>query len=306
MTKTIITAGSAYVDIDVLASAVGYRELLIALKKPASVVLTGPYNSTITNTVSSWEKDVERKAISSSMENEYILVDISNPNYVEKFVNLDQVTKVFDHHHGYEDFWREKLGENSIIEYVGSCATLIWEEYVKMSCENLISKNVANLLCSAIVSNTLNFSAKITSERDICAYKNLLSKSSLSENWQESYYTDATKTILENLYDSLRTDTKHIDHPEASFYFGQLELWNIPKEEFHSFKKKIENHMDSLYKNKDWLVSVIEISQKRNIFFSNNWEKMSTILNKFTKNCSDGICVSEGVWLRKEILKNLY
>ena len=304
MANTIITAGSTYVDIDVLASAIAYRDLLINLKKPASVVLTGSYNSTITNTVSSWAKDVKRKDISSSLENEYILVDISNPNYVEKFVRLDQVTKVFDHHHGYESFWREKLGENSIIEYVGACATLIWEEYVKMSCENLVSKNVANLLCSAIVSNTLNFSAKITSERDICAYKSLLLKSSLSENWQESYYTDVTKTILNNLHDSLRTDTKHIDHPENPFCFAQLELWKIPQKEFSAFKKKIEYHMDSLYKNKDWLVSVIEISNKRNLFFSNNWEKMSTTLNKFTSNCFDGICVSNGVWLRKEILKN--
>ena len=113
MTNTIITAGYAYVDIDVLASAVGYRELLINLNKPASVILTGPYNSTITNEVADWAKDVKRESIKPSLENEYVLVDLSNPNFVEKFVRLDQVTKVFDHHHGYEEFWTEKIGKNS-------------------------------------------------------------------------------------------------------------------------------------------------------------------------------------------------
>ncbi|WP_161791762.1 DHH family phosphoesterase [Candidatus Jidaibacter acanthamoebae] len=153
----IICAGSKYVDIDVLACAVAYKELLGLKNKKAKIVFTGAFNKTVPTSVLTWNMDVSHGVPENLSDYNYVLVDISNPNYFEKFVVREQVIEVFDHHHGFEKYWTNLIGESARIEPVGSCATLIWEEYKKHNKENMISPTSANLIYTAIISNTLNF-----------------------------------------------------------------------------------------------------------------------------------------------------
>jgi inorganic pyrophosphatase/exopolyphosphatase len=51
-----------------------------------------------------------------------------------------------------------------------------------------LEKYSIDLLMTAILSNTLNFKAQITKERDIIAYEELRKLSTLPSNWKEIYF----------------------------------------------------------------------------------------------------------------------
>ena len=57
MEKYIVTTGEAFTDIDALACAIAYGELLKLEGKEAEVVLPGLLNHSITPTIKSWNLD---------------------------------------------------------------------------------------------------------------------------------------------------------------------------------------------------------------------------------------------------------
>src|SRR3989339_1111560 len=155
----IITAGEKYNDIDALGCGVAYQKLLEPQGKSAAVVFRGPLNESVTKTIRSWDYDLQVALLNNAAEFNYILVDVSEPSHFAKFVILDQVVEIFDHRYGFQDYWLERLGDKSRIDLVGACATLIWEEYKKAGLAKNIDTVSANLLSTAIVSNTLNMQA---------------------------------------------------------------------------------------------------------------------------------------------------
>jgi len=171
MKTTVITAGETFTDIDVFACVCAYAELLNLEGKKTEIVLPGVLNSSITPTLQSWKIPY----VTAPTETDYdvVIVDVSELAYVAKFVKPEQVVEVYDHRFGFQDFWKEKIGDNAHIEYVGACATLIWEEYKKRGYAEKISKVSANLLTIAILSNTLNFGASVTDQRDVVAFEDL-------------------------------------------------------------------------------------------------------------------------------------
>ena len=52
--KIVVTAGQTFNDIDVLACAIAYSELLLLEGKKSEVVLPGPLNNSVTNIIRSW------------------------------------------------------------------------------------------------------------------------------------------------------------------------------------------------------------------------------------------------------------
>ena len=48
-----------------------------------------------------------------SKEDEFIIIDVSNKAFFDKFVNEDKIIEVIDHHVGYEEYWKNKLQHKS-------------------------------------------------------------------------------------------------------------------------------------------------------------------------------------------------
>lgn len=165
--KHIICAGHKYTDIDVLASSLALKNLMNLRGERASVHLTGPFNATIPKDCKYWDtKDVIKTVPAKGENTHFIIVDISNPQHFEHFVDVEKVSSVYDHHYGYEEFWHNLIQEKAKIEPVGACATLIWEEFQAHYLSHRISSSSANLLYTAIISNTLNFKAQVSSVRE--------------------------------------------------------------------------------------------------------------------------------------------
>ncbi len=302
----IITAGSQYVDIDVLSSSIAYNDLLIFKKHKGSVHLTGPLNSTIISEINGWCSNLfSINPPLKSQENKFVLVDISNPEYVENFVILENVIEVFDHHFGYEEFWKQRIGAKAKIEPVGACATLIWEQYKDEELEKKISPLSALLLYTAIVSNTLNFNAQITSKRDLIAVEEIKSLINIPVDWINHYYHESEQSIRKNLRKAIKTDTKFISLKPYSFMFSQLELWNAA--DFFKINEiqNINQIMNNLFTDSNWLLSISSIKENRNYIFSNIIDLINTLSGFLNIDKQHSYWINDRLWMRKEILREL-
>ena len=87
MSEIIVTSGQPFTDIDALACAIAYNELLNLEGKRAQTVLPGPLNNSITKKVKEWKLDFRVKP--STNKAEYVLVDVSEPKFFANFVKKD-------------------------------------------------------------------------------------------------------------------------------------------------------------------------------------------------------------------------
>jgi len=292
----IITTGQPFTDIDSLACALAYTQLKQLEGNDAECVLPGPLNKSVTNKIKGWELNFSKVPITTNSK--YVLVDISEPEYFARFVNEKDVIEVYDHRNGFEDYWTKRIGQNSHIEMMGSCATLIWEEFVKRECSNKISKVNANLLYTAIISNTLNFQASVTTDRDKKAFVSLERKNDLPEDWTKTYFLDQEKEVESDIKNAILNDTKVGD-----FVIGQLELWDS-KKIILKHLGKIEEALKSFGK-KDWFLTSPSISEGVNYIFTKSQKVKVKLEEIIGAKFNDDIGTTKKLWLRKEILSKL-
>jgi len=302
MRKIIVTSGWRYTEIDLLACAIAYAELLNSENKNATVVLPGEFNKSITKDIQKWSLKLKKNTDNSNVK--FVIVDVSNPKYFAKFVEENKIIEIYDHHTGFEQYWKDKLGKNSKIEMIGACATLIWEEFEKRN-KSKISKTSANLLYTAIISNTLNLNAQITNKRDINAFNKIKKLTSLPNNWTEKYFIDQDKSVYKNPIKETKNDTHTEKVPQirGDIIIGQLELWNS-KDFIKKHTPKIERALKSFGKPV-WFMTSPSISEGINYIFTKN-EEIKKLLSKTIRAKFKGnLGTTDKLWLRKEILKKL-
>ena len=299
--KTVITAGARGADIDVFACAVAYAELLELRGKKAQAVIVGDFTMSVTPSILKWganfEKDYQRDE-----EDEFVLVDMSDPEHLPGFVGIERVGEVYDHRHGYEDFWVEKLGNNSHIEMVGACGTLIWEQFNEEE-RKQITLVSAKLLLASIVSNTLNFQAPITTERDKTAYEELKNITGLDDTWVADYFREQEELLMSDFKTFLRTDTKIFKIPAGDFVIGQIELWDA-EEVISSKISEINEVMDS-FGAFPWILNAPNISKGFNFIYSSNTKAKEIIEDKLGVRFDDNIAKTPKLVMRKQIMKVL-
>jgi inorganic pyrophosphatase/exopolyphosphatase len=298
MAKLVVTTGTRFTDIDGLACVVAYREIP---PEPPLAVIPGELNQSVTTKIRSWPLNYVT-ALREAGEYDFVVVDVSEASQLGGFVNKDRIIEVYDHHFGFEKYWQEKLGEKAKIEAVGACATLIWEEFKKRCPDKKLSPLAANLLYAAIVSNTLNFQASVTTERDKQAFEELKAFIDLPPDWVARYYQDQEVDIYTNPEQAIAKDTKIQIIKGMRCAVGQLELWNS--------QAFIEEHLRQIevvmkaFEPEIWFFSSPSISEGRNYIFTKS-ETVKNLLRQVLAIDFFGtdIGVTKKLWLRKEILK---
>lgn len=301
--RIIVTAGEAYTEIDSLASAAAYSELLKLEGKDALVVLLGSWNQSITKEMRSWDLSYEDRFKPGGYL--FVIVDVSDPKHIASFVNQAKIIELYDHHSGFEDYWREKLGNKAKIEMIGACATLIWEEYRTRKQGQGISVLGANLLYTAIIANTLNFQASVTNKRDRRAAEELEPHTGLPPDWVRRYYQGIEDYVYENPEKALLQDTtvKHLPNFDTELVITQLELWNS--------QKFIENYLTVTRKtlarfgNEKWLLTSPSIGEGRNYIYTENETVKKWLRKILTLEFKGNVGITDRPWLRKEIWKKL-
>lgn len=304
MEKIGVTAGRTYFDLDGLACVIAYTELLKLEGKDAESFIPGKLNSSVTEKIRGWEVEY-KKAPKNSDEYTYVIMDVSEPNDIADFVEIEKVIEIYDHHSGYEDFWKEKIGDRAKIEKIGAAATLIWEEFKRREKQKEISQTSARLLYGAIASNTLNFKASVTDKRDILAFKELSRIVDLPEDWVEKYFRDQEKYVYENPKESIENDVKTLTfgNLEKEIVIGQMELWNT-KDFVIDNKQLIEKIMES-FGNKNWFFTAPSISKGKNHLLAKSPEIIRLLTKHFGAEFSGNTGKIDKLFLRKEFVAKL-
>lgn len=297
----IVTSGSAYIDIDAYAGCVAYADLLKMQGKDALAVSTAPLNESISKTVRSWQAPILFDYNSSKNDN-FILIDVSDPEYFDKIVNIDNVSRVIDHHPGYEDYWQQKIGKFANIEFIGSACTLVYEHWVSAGLINKISPLSAKLLVCGILDNTLNFGAKVTTKRDITAHSELLKFANLKDDWTAQYFTECQESILQDVVSAIKNDTKILTFKSFNkqVCFGQLVVWD-GKHVLQTHQPVLQSVLASI--NPNWFVNVVSVGEQKSYFYTNNTKVQKWLSSLLGVAFNNYIAIADRLWLRKEVIK---
>lgn len=297
----IVTSGARYIDIDAYASIIAYANFLNLKGKNAIAYSSSPLNESITTSLKNNKYTISTH-INFTDNDEFIILDVSDPDFFDKSVDMDRVIQIIDHHYGFEDYWNLKSNVNTIIEKIGSVATIIFELYEKENLLGKLDKDMCLLLMSAILDNTLNFKAKVTTSRDIEAYKKLEKLANLDFNYDEYYFKECENEINKNLKEAILNDTK-LDNSGGKVppVFSQLTVWDA---------SSILNDINLIYESlnsfkKPWLMNLISLKDGKSYLISNDDNIKFNFKTTFNCKFFNDIAILSDVWLRKEIIKKL-
>lgn len=297
----VVTSGAKYVDIDAYAGCVAYAELLNVLGKPAVAVSTSTLNESIPKSLRALHAPL-KATHTLEPDDEFVVIDVSDPEMFDPIVDQDRVIEIIDHHPGCEDYWQEKIGVMSHIEFIGAAATLVYEQWENAGMLDQMSKVSAELLAAGILDNTLNFGANVTTPRDHAAYEFLSRHTQLDDAWVAKYFTECQQAIIGDLPAALKNDTKSLQFKglDAPVCFGQLAVWDarhILADELGTLAQVMGEMSDN------WLVNVISISEGSCYFVSDSTGVQTWLTGLLQVDFDGSVARTNRLWLRKEVMK---
>lgn len=299
---TIITAGSNYLDIDAYACMIAMAELLKMQGKN-----TIAYSRAICN-YSVCQSIIEKGQIFTSLPNNfsvddarYIIVDVSDPDYIKDAVPLERVTEVYDHHIGFEEYWTSRIGDGTHIEFIGAAATLIYREWKKNGLQHKMKRSTARLLIAAILDNTLNLTSSNTTQEDREAFAALCERANVNRDvFSAIYFSEVQASVESDLRNALFNDIKTVkDNVVLPTRVAQISVWNAQSVigRLHEIRGWFEESAES------WMINVIDIKSCCSYFVCDNSYHQKEIEKVFDVHFESGVAKSSVSYLRKEIIK---
>jgi manganese-dependent inorganic pyrophosphatase len=230
---------------------------------------------------------------------EIILVDASDLRGLSKKILAEKVVEIIDHRkvHDAHKFPNAKKQ----IELVGSAATLIAEKFHGKKTE--ISQKSAALLFSAIISNTINFKAGVTTKRDHEMADWLRGKFSLPKNYVHEMFADKSQ-FKKPLKETFIDDFAEFNFNGHHLSIIQIEIINASefiqqniteiKEILRGLKRK--KSLDIIF------LTCIDLENAFNKFVVVDEEAQRLIEQVLGVKFEDGVARRDGIIMRKEII----
>lgn len=292
----VLTVGKSYVEIDGYASCLAYRELLKMQGIKARFVTKASLNYSVTKSLLDLPYSIDDYKINDA--DKFVMLDLSNKEFFPSFVKEENIIELIDHHLGFEEYWNKQLNEKAVIEPIGSVATIIVEKYEESNLLQKMDKSIAKLLMAAILDNTLNFTAKITSDRDKNAYNKL--QEIIGElNFANTYFNECQNTIEENLEKSIINDLKHQKTNEyLPDIIGQLTIWDINRliNKIQKIRKIMYDHGDK------WIINIISLKDNASYVIASDDEVKENVNKLFNCDYNNDFLMLKPARLRKEIM----
>ncbi|WP_455644892.1 manganese-dependent inorganic pyrophosphatase [Methanosphaera sp.] len=191
--------------------------------------------------------DIEAPELIESVEDDasVILVDHNSPK--ESVDNLENATikKIVDHHKiaiqtSYPLYFR--------VEPVGCTETILFKMYKEFNVE--VTKEIASLMLSAIISDTLLLKSPTTTDEDIQAVKDL---AEIAEIDYETYGLDMLKAGTDlssfSIDEILHLDAKQIDFKDVKSIVNQVNTASIS--DVLEMKDELEAGMNKIIEEED-------------------------------------------------------
>lgn len=286
-------------DLDGIACAIGYAEFLKKKDIEATAAFFGEPHREAQFVFKVFGIPEPKKALKIlKSDTDIILVDASDLRGISSKINRLKVVELIDHR---EINQAEKFTNAKItIQKVGAAATLIAEKFFDSKIP--ISEKSAVLLFSAIVSNTVNFQANVTTDKDKKMAQWLVTKCTLPPCYIESMFMCKSR-IAESLKEAIDHDFAFFKFNELKIGIGQLEILNVDSllelrlQEMQKVLKtiQIEKKLDRIF------LSIIDIKKINNTFVVID-NKTEQLLGKaFNLAFNKGVAKKAGITMRKTI-----
>lgn len=300
----LVTAGSTYLDIDAYACMIAMEEFLQVIGENAIAYSIAPCNYSVCKFLikdreihQSLPVDVDKGTL------RYIIVDVSDPEFLEQSIPLDQIIEIYDHHVGFEDYWKNRIGNNACIEFVGAAATLIYRRWKAEGIESKMSRHTTLLLIAAILDNTLNLTSDNTTNEDTQAFMQLCQKEGIDEEWCASYFSEVQRNVEADLKNALFGDMKTISNSETlPPRFAQLCVWDV-----NSILERLKEIRLWLNESDEkWIINIVGIKDNCSFLVCDYIDYQKKIEKIFDSKFEFGIARLSNAYLRKEIIKKAY
>ena len=297
----LITAGSTYLDIDAYACMVAMAELLNLQGTPALAYSGAPCNYSVCPSLTK-EGQIARSLPLDCNENsaQYIIVDVSDPEFLKSAVPLDRVTAVYDHHVGFEDYWQSRIGNGAHIEFIGAAATLIYREWERAGLIREMNVLTAKLLIAAILDNTLNLTSSNTTAEDRAVFRALCAHAGVGEEFRAAYFSEVQKSVEADLKNALFGDMKTVrNNPVLPPRVAQLCVWNA---------KGVLDRLSEIRGwfvplGEPWMINLIDLSGNCCYFVCEDESYGEKIARVFDVCFEAGVAKTAKPYLRKQIIK---
>lgn len=297
----IITAGSTYLDIDAYACAVAMAELLCLQGINAIAFSEAICNySVCTSLVEEWQIVRELPLDFDGNNAKYIIVDVSDPDFLKSSVPLNRVTEIYDHHVGFEDYWTSRIGNGAHIEFIGAAATLIYREWQRAGLQDQMKRSTALLMIAAILDNTLNLTSSNTTDEDKAVFRALCAHVGVGDEFRAMYFSEVQKSVEDDLKNALFGDIKTVrDNPVLPPKVAQLCVWNA--ESVLARISEIRTWFAPF--GEPWMINLIDLSGNCCYFVCDDGSHQEKIARVFGVRFESGIAKTEAPYLRKQIIK---
>lgn len=304
LSPKIVTAGSVYLDIDAYACMVAMAELLQLQGEEAVAYSTAPCNySVCSSLIEAGQVERELPSKFNADNAKYIIVDVSDPDFLKKSVPLDKVVAVYDHHVGFEEYWQSRIGEGAHIEFIGAAATLIYAEWQNCGMLKKMTRATALLLIAAILDNTLNLTSSNTTSADVEAFEALCKKENIDEDWCASYFSEVQKSVEADLKNALFNDIKTVHHKAIlPPRVAQLCVWDASR-----VLTRLSEIRSWFMESADrWMINLIDIQHRCSYFVCDDAHHQAEIERVFGVHFVSGVAKSPVSYLRKEMVKKTH
>ena len=295
----VITAGSTYLDIDAYACIVALSELFRLRGEKVIAYSNAPYNYSVCDFLIC-DGQIVNSLPCGFDENSarYIIVDVSDPDFLKDSVPLHRITEVFDHHVGFEEYWQCRIGDGARIEFIGAAATLIYREWEKLNLQHRMSRSSALLLMAAILDNTLNLTSSNTTKKDIDVYNKLCEKTGVGEEWRDKYFSEVQTNVEKDFKNALFNDLKRSCGIFAlPTNIAQLCVWNSC-----GILERLPE-IRGWFANSDFLLNIIDVKNNCSYFVCDDSYYQKQLEKIFSVGFKDGVAKSDLPYLRKQIIK---
>ena len=299
----IITAGSTYLDIDAYACAVSLAELMKLQGKKAIAYSKAPCNYSVCKSLVAEGQIQSELPQGFADDAKYIIVDVSDCDFLKDSVPLERVVEIYDHHVGFEEYWESRIGKGSHIEFIGCAATLIYREWKKCGLLDKMLRSTALLMIAAILDNTLNLKSSNTTEEDKQVFYELCLKENVGQEWCEAYFSEVQRSVVADIENALFNDIKTVNNNSVlPKKVAQLCVWdsNGIMERLPEIRK-----LFSEYSN-EWMINIIDLKQNCCFFVCDNAHYQKQVEKVFQIAFEAGVAKTDKLYLRKEIYKKAY
>jgi len=296
--KTLITAYETP-DLDGTASAFAYQELKAKLGEETIWGVFGQPHLEVEFVFDYLGLPIERAESVFDQIDNILLVDSSDTRGISSLIDIKKVIEIIDHRAINE---AEKfVNAKAQIEIVGACATLIAEKFIEQKIEP--SKEAAIMLYLAIASNTINFKAKVTTERDLKMAEYLKKTAGIDESLIHQMF--AYKSKLSGSIKSILEDKIYHDQitgDKVSIF--QLEITGVDefvKNNFSEISDAIQEIKDE--QGFDWvLLTCIDLDKGENTFVVVDEKAEELIEDILSVRFEKNVAHLDHIIMRKELI----